>query len=230
MLKLLPIFILVCLFIAFYYFKLYRYFTFDALKTHRDIWMNLLIKHRFRVTLFFILGYIIFVAISLPNAIFLTLLSGFLFGPVLGTIYVVFSATIGASILFLAAKTALHDFLYQKSHKKLDKFKEGFEQHEVNYLLFLRLIPIFPFWLVNIVPAFFNVGFWTFVWTTFVGSIPGTAIYVFLGNSLNVILARGERPDLNIIFHPMIITPLIGLGVLALVPILYRKLHRHGKH
>lgn len=229
-LKFIPILIIICLFIAFYYFKLYRYFNFQTLQSHREIWMSWLIKYRFRVTLIFIFGYILFVAVSLPNAVFLTILGGFLFGPLLGTAYAVLSATIGASILFVCAKTALHDFLYKKSHTRLKKFKRGFDHNQINYLLFLRLIPIFPFWLINIISAFFNVGLLTFVWTTFVGIIPGSAVYAFLGNSLNIILARGEKPNLNIIFHPLIIFPLIGLGLLILVPVIYKKISHDRKH
>ena len=225
--KFLPLLILIGLFIAFYYFKLYRYLNFQTLQNHRQLWMNWRLQYRLQVTLIFITGYIIFVAVSLPNAVFLTLLGGFLFGPWLGTFYVVVSASIGGSILFLAAKTALHDFLSKKSNAWVHKFKDGFNRHKTSYLLFLRLIPIFPFWLINIIPAFFKVPLWTFVWTTFIGIIPGSLVYAFLGNSLNVILAKGEQPNLNIIFHPFIILPLIGFALLSLVPIIYKKVSNH---
>jgi uncharacterized membrane protein YdjX (TVP38/TMEM64 family) len=222
-----PILILLIIFAAFYYFKLYRYISLSSLKENRHVLLDLLVKYQWRITVGFIVTYILFVAASLPNAVLLTLLSGVLFGPVLGVVYVVISGGIGACILFLAAKTALHHFLYKKSSHWVNKFKKGFQKNQVSYLLCLRLIPIFPFWLINIIPAFFNVPFSTFTWTTFVGIIPGTAVYVFLGSSLNVILDKSDHLNLNIIFHPLILLALIGLGVLSLAPIFYKKFFHH---
>jgi len=224
-----PILILVILFFLFFYFKIYRYLSFSMLQADRTLLISWVSQHFLLASLAFIGIYILFVAISLPNAMILTLLSGFLFGPVFGTIYVVFSATIGACLIFLAAKTALHDLLYEKSKNWLRKLSEGFNKNAVNYLLFLRFVPIFPFWLINIAPAFLNVCLRTFFWTTLIGIIPGSFVYVLLGNGLGLIFDQGRKPNLSLIFDTRILVPILALAILSLVPILYKRFAKHGK-
>jgi uncharacterized membrane protein YdjX (TVP38/TMEM64 family) len=101
--------------------------------------------------------------------------------------------------------------------------EEGFRQDALSYLLVLRLIPIFPFWLVNIVPAFLGVPLGTYVLGTFVGIIPGSFVYASVGNGLGAVFDAGGTPDLGIIFEPAILLPIVGLAVLALLPIAYRR-------
>lgn len=225
--KLIPIFILLLCLAAFFYFHLYEYVSFHSLKSHRVFLLNYVKNHFALAMMIFIFSYIILVAISAPGVVLLTLAGGFLFGPVLGTILVVLGATIGATIIFYAAKTALHDFLYGISQKWFSKLAKGFEANAVSYLLFLRLVPLFPFGLVNIVPAFFGVRIYTFVLTTFFGIIPGTFVYIMIGNGLGLVLEHDQIPNLNIIFQPAILIPIIGLAILALLPIIYKVLRRH---
>jgi uncharacterized membrane protein YdjX (TVP38/TMEM64 family) len=227
--KLLPLLILLLGLAAFFYFRLYTYLSFASLKTYRDVLQELVKNNFILATLTFVLTYILLVAISAPGAIFLTIFGGFLFGPVWGTLLVAIGATLGAAIIFVAARTALRDFLYQKAGIWLQKISRGFKDNAISYMLFLRLVPLFPFWLVNIVPAFLEIDFSTFVWTTFVGILPGTFVYIMLGNGIGVLFAQGKTPDLGIIFRPAILIPIVGLGILALVPIIVKRMRRHGR-
>lgn len=225
--KLLPLLVLLLGLVAFFYFRLYTYLSFESLKTYRDVLQNLVQNNFVLATLTFVLIYTLLVAISAPGAVFLTIFSGFLFGPIWGTLLVAIGATIGAAIIFIAARTALRDFLSQKAGIWLQKISKGFKDNVISYMLFLRLVPLFPFWLVNIVPAFLEIDFSTFVWTTFIGILPGTFVYIMLGNGIGVLFAQGKTPDLGIIFKPEILIPIIGLAILALVPIIVKRMKRH---
>ena len=172
--------------------------------------------------------YIIAVAISIPGAVILSLIGGFLFGIILGTLYVIISATIGATIIFLAARSAFHALLLAKATPWLEKMEKGFQKNALQYLLFLRLIPLFPFWLVNIVPALLNVRLRTYIIATFFGIIPGVLVYVSVGNGLDTLFQTGQTPDLGIIFKPAILLPLLGLAILSLIPVIFKKWK--GKH
>ncbi len=227
--KLIPAILIILGLIAFFYFRLYRFMTFQNLQTHR-VWLkNWTSSHFFLSTLVFCGIYILMVAFSLPNALLLTLLGGFLFGPFLGSIYVICSATLGAILIFLAAKTLFHDLLLKKMGNWHQKLEQGFKKNAVSYLLFLRLVPLFPFWLINIAAAFFNITLRTFFLTTFFGIIPGSIVYVLLGNGLGVVFDQGQTPNMNIIFKPAILIPILGLALLSLVPIIYKKVKAHGK-
>jgi uncharacterized membrane protein YdjX (TVP38/TMEM64 family) len=100
--------------------------------------------------------------------------------------------------------------------------EQGFRDNALSYLLFLRLIPLFPFWLVNLVPAFLGVPLWTYVIGTFFGIMPGSIVYTSVGNGLGAVFDQGRTPDLSIIFKPEILLPIIGLAVLSLVPVAYK--------
>lgn len=213
---------LILLFILFFYFHLYQYLSFTALQQYRQQLLTLTEHYYFLMAISFILVYIVAVAVSIPGAVFLTLTGGFLFGIVLGTLYVVTGATLGAIVLFVVVKTALGDWIATRARGWIAKLETGFQKNAFNYLLTLRLIPIFPFWLVNIVPALLNVPLRTFVLATMLGIIPGSLVYVMLGNSLGYIFDRGQTPDLNLILQPQILIPLFSLAVLSLLPVLYK--------
>ncbi len=125
----------------------------------------------------FVALYAAVVALSLPGGAVLTMAGGFLFGWLLGGLASIVGATIGASIVFLIARSALGEFLAARAGPWLSRFRQGFQDDAFSYLLFLRLVPIFPFWLVNLAPALLGVGFVTYVATTFLGIIPGTFAY-----------------------------------------------------
>jgi uncharacterized membrane protein YdjX (TVP38/TMEM64 family) len=137
---------------------------------------------------------------------------------------VVIAATVGATIVFLIARTALGDSLRRKAGPGMRRMEAGFRESAFNYLLFLRLIPLFPFWLVNLVPALLGVPLTTYVAATLLGIIPGGLVYASVGNGLGALFDAGGRPDLGIIFEPEIILPILGLAVLAILPVAYKKI------
>jgi len=225
-LKLLPLLILVLFFCAFFYFKLYRYMSFEALKNHRLLLLSWYVKDKFLFIAGFILLYIILTAISVPGVVFLTIAAGFLFGSLWATLFVAIGATIGAALIFLATKTAFADFLKKITENWFKKISSEFNDNAISYMLFLRLVPLFPFFAVNIVPAFLGINLRTFVITTFFGILPGTFVYSSLGNGISVLFARGMAPNLSIIFDPEIFLPFMALGFLSLIPIVYKRIRK----
>ena len=184
--------------------------------------------------------YIVVVALSLPGAVFLTLAGGMLFGVIVGGIAAALGATIGAICIFLVAKSAFGERLIRRAGPRAAKLIDGFCADAFNYLLFLRLVPVFPFWLVNLVPAFAGVRLKTFAAATAIGILPATFVFAFLGASLENILA-GEladfracvsagRADCRLDFNPhagatvKLLAAFALLGVLALVPVLVRRM------
>ena len=172
----------------------------------------------------YIAVYITAVAFSVPGAVWITLAGGFLFGVVWGAVLVVISATIGAALIFLAARTVLSGLLRRKAGGWIERLERGFRQGEVSFLLIMRLVPAVPFFIANLVPAFLGARFWHFVWTTLVGIAPATLVFVSIGSSLGEQLARGEKPDIGVIFEPRFLAPLLGLAALAALPLLLRSL------
>lgn len=213
--------ILIVLLSLFFYFHLYRYLSFESLKTHRELLLWWSQQHFVWFILGFVFIYTVAVACSVPGATLLTLTGGFLFGPVLGVVLVVMSATLGAFIVFMAVELALRDWLMKKATYWLKAMEEGFQKNSFSYLLFLRLVPLLPFWLVNIVPALLGVTKRTFLIATFIGIIPGSSVYVLVGNGLGHIFDANQTPNLSIIFDPKILFPLLALALLSLVPVGY---------
>ena len=169
-------------------------------------------------------AYVASVAFSLPGAIWLTLLGGFLFGLVAGSLMVVGAATLGATLIFLAARSSLGALLREKAGGWIRRLEAGFREGEVSFLLIMRLVPAVPFFVANLAPAFLGARLWTFVWTTFLGIMPGTVVFISIGAGLGEQLERGERPDLGVIFEPHILGPLLGLAALAALPLILKKL------
>jgi uncharacterized membrane protein YdjX (TVP38/TMEM64 family) len=168
--------------------------------------------------------YIITVAFSLPGATVLTIAGGFLFGSIWGTVLVIISATLGATILFSIAKTALSGVLRAKASAWLPRLEAGFREHALSYLLVLRLVPIFPFFIINLVPAFLGVPLSTFILGTFIGIIPGTFVYATVGAGLGSVFDAGGTFTLRGVLTPQIMMALVGLAVLAMIPVVYKKL------
>ncbi len=224
--RFLPLLVLALAIIVVFASGLHEYLSFEALREHRETLLQLVADNAVVAPLAFILIYAGVIALSIPGGAVLTIASGFLFGIWLGSLYVVIGATAGATAVFLIAKTALGDALRAKAGPWLQRMEAGFQENALNYLLVLRLIPIFPFWLVNLVPAFLGVGLGTYVVGTFFGIIPGSLVFASVGNGLGSVFDAGETPDLGIIFKPEIIGPIIGLALLALLPVAYRKFKR----
>jgi uncharacterized membrane protein YdjX (TVP38/TMEM64 family) len=198
-----------------------RVLTFDALRAHRAELAAWVAGHRLLAALMYLAAYTVLVAFSLPLASLATLLGGLLFGAVLGTSLTVIGATLGAIAVFLAARSAFGDILRARADSFLGRLEAGFRRDALSYLLFLRLVPVFPFWLVNIAPAIFKVPLRTYAITTFLGIIPGTAVYCSVGAGLGAVFDRGGAPDFGIVFEPQVLLPLLALAALSLVPMIY---------
>lgn len=222
----LPIAAIIVAIAVVYAFELHTWLDLNALRDNRERLLGLVDEHPAIAAVAFVGIYAITAALSIPGALILTLSGGFLFGTWFGGFLVVMGATIGAAAVFLIARTAIGDVLRAKTGPWLARIEEGFREDGVSYLLILRLVPIFPFWLVNLVPAFLGVGLGTFLATTFFGIMPGSFVYASVGNGLGEIFAIGAEPDLSIITRPAVIGPLIGLAVMACVPIIYKKLRK----
>ncbi|OSQ37077.1 membrane protein [Thalassospira mesophila] len=225
--RLLPVGILVLGLCAAWYFGATEFLSFDTLRSHRTEMQNLVQQNPVTSVIGFIVIYIVVVALSLPAGSMLTIIGGFLFGVTAGTIYVVIAATLGAVIVYLAARYAFYDYMHAKAGHALRKMQQGFAEDALSYLMVLRLVPLFPFWLVNLVPALLGVKLRPFILGTMVGIIPGTFVYVSIGDGLGALFDQGKMPDFGIIFEPRILTPIIGLAVLALIPVAYKKYRKH---
>jgi len=224
--RFIPIFIILTLMAIAYFIGLHEYFTFEKLKEHRQTVQSIVANYPILAPVVFVVAYMISTALSIPGGIFLSIFGGFLFPQPFSTIYVVIGATLGAIIIFLAAKTALGDFLKDKAGPLLQKMRKGFQEDAVNYLFFLRLVPIFPFWMVNLAPAFFGVSLFTFAWTTFVGIIPGAFVFTQAGVGLGAILDSGDTLTIDAIFNTQVKIALIALGIFALLPVVIKKLRK----
>jgi uncharacterized membrane protein YdjX (TVP38/TMEM64 family) len=221
--RLLPLGLLVAAWIVFMLAGGYRYLSFSALAQNRDWLCGLAQQWGILAEFAYIAVYAALVALSVPGAAILTIAGGFLFGAWIGGLCAVIGATLGATAIFLAARAGL-GALSQRAGRLVGKLEAGFRADAFNYLLVLRLVPIFPFWLVNLVPALVGVKLPTYVLATFLGIVPGTFVYASLGNGLGSLV---EEPDLAIIFKPSLLVPILGLALLALIPVGYK--HWRGK-
>ena len=224
--RLLPIAIVAGGLGAFFAFGLDQYLGFEALRDHRQTLLAWQSEHYALSAAGYVLLYAAIVAFSIPGAVWMTIAGGFLFGPWAATGYVVVGATVGATALFLAARLVLGEAFRARAGPAVRKMEEGFRKNALSYLLVLRLIPLFPFWLVNLVPAFLGIRVSTFVLGTFLGIIPGTFVYVMVGSGLGAIIDAGTQPNLGIIFEPEVLIPICGLVFLSLIPIAYKRLRR----
>jgi uncharacterized membrane protein YdjX (TVP38/TMEM64 family) len=222
--KLIPLIVLGGGIAAFFALGWDKYLTFDELRQNRETLTAFVAARPVESVALFMLVYTVAVALSVPGAAILTLAGGFLFGIWEGTAAVVIGATAGATALFLAARFVLGDVLRAKAGPWLTKMEAGFNEDALSYLLVLRLIPAFPFFIVNLVPAFLGVSLRTFVIATFVGIIPGTFVFASIGAGLGSIFDSKQEFSLKGALTPEVITALVGLALLSLVPVVYKKL------
>jgi uncharacterized membrane protein YdjX (TVP38/TMEM64 family) len=166
--------------------------------------------------------YAVTVALSFPEGAVITVAGGLLFGTLIGGLLAVVGATMGAIALFLAVRYHLADAIAARGGRFLDRLRAGLEQDGFSYLLAIRIIPAFPFWLVNLAAALSGMRLLPYAAATLIGIIPATFIYASIGTGIGTVLAMGGKPDLGLIFRPQILGPLIGLGVLSLLPVAWR--------
>lgn len=202
---------------AFFYFDLGRFLSLTALKENRDSLLAFTDANFGAAVGIFILTYVVVAGLSLPGAVILTLAGGFLFGGILATLFINIGATTGATLAFLTARYLLRDTVEQKFGKWMGPFQEGFAKNAFSYLLTLRLIPLFPFFIVNLVSGLTRVNVGTYMLATAIGIVPGSFVYAYAGRQLGTISSLRE------IASPNVIGAFVLLGLLALAPVVYKR-------
>jgi uncharacterized membrane protein YdjX (TVP38/TMEM64 family) len=206
-------------------FTLRDYLSFDTLRENREALLVFRDSHFAVMVAGFIAIYVVIVAFSLPGAAVASVTGGFLFGIVWGTTFNVIAASLGAVAIFQAARMGLGNSLAAKmeaSDGTLKRIKDGLNENEVSVLFLLRLVPAVPFFVANLLPALVGVKFSNFAMTTVIGIIPGALVFTWIGVGLGEVFDRGGSPDLSLLWEPQIIGPLLGLSVLAALPILIK--------
>jgi uncharacterized membrane protein YdjX (TVP38/TMEM64 family) len=218
-----PIVLMIAAIAAAYAFGVHRYLTLDALRDNRAALAGLVQSNYLLAALAYMAAYAIVVALSLPAGAVLTLAGGLLFGVPWGIVFTVIGATLGATLVFLVARSAFGDTLKSKAGPFLAKMADGFQKDSFNYLLFLRLVPVFPFWAVNLAPALFGMRLWPYVIATVIGIVPGTSVFSAFGAGLGDIFDRGAEVSVKSVLSPTLLAALVGLGALSLLPIVIRR-------
>ena len=206
-------------------FFLRDFLSFEALRDNREALIAFRDANYLLTVMVFIAAYVVIVAFSLPGATIATLTGGFLFATFPGALFNITAATIGATLIFLAARWGLGERLAARmdsSDGAVKRIKEGIDENQWSMLFLIRLVPAVPFFVANLVPALVGVPLYRFVISTFLGIIPGAVVYTSVGAGLGEVFARGETPNLGIIFEPQILLPILGLCALALLPIVIK--------
>lgn len=202
-----------------------QYLSLDYLSAQYETLTGYVAENLVASALIYMAIYALVVAISVPGAAPLTIAGGLLFGTLTGGSLTVVGATVGAVIVFLAARNAFADVLREKAGPRVQKLRAGFEKDAFNYLLFLRLVPAFPFFVVNIAAGLFGMKTLPYAAGTGLGIIPGTFVFASIGAGADAIIRRGDELSLSgVITDPNVLLPIIGLALLALVPIAVRKI------
>jgi uncharacterized membrane protein YdjX (TVP38/TMEM64 family) len=216
--KILTIVVILCGIGLFFYLDLGRYLSLEALKDNRDQLLAFTEANYTAAVFIFIVTYVVVTGLSLPGAVILTLAGGFVFGSVPATFYVNAGATGGATLAFLAARYVLRDWVEHKFGRWLEPLQQGFARNAFSYLMTLRLIPLFPFFVINLVSGLTRVSVGTYVAATALGIIPGSFVYAYAGRQLGTINSIRE------IASPHVLGAFLLLGALALAPVLYKRL------
>lgn len=201
--------------------------SFDTLRENRAALLAYRDAHFVSVILAFVAAYTLIVAFSLPGATVASVTGGFLFGLPAGSAANVVGATIGAIAIFLAARAGLGRTLEARisaSEGRLRRLKDRLRENEISVLFLLRLVPVVPFFVANLLPALVGVKLRNFVFTTALGIIPGAIVFTSIGVGLGEVFDRGENPDLSLLWAPQVIGPILGLAALAALPIVIKAL------
>ena len=201
------------------------YLSFQTLADNRESLIGWRDQNYLVAALVYIGLYILVVGFSIPGGVFITLAGGFLFGLVAGTALTVLGATLGASAIYFAVRLGFGDAFHARlsgNDGMIARFEKGLRQNEISFLFIMRLVPIVPFFVANLAPALLGVGYRNYFITTFLGIIPGTAVYTSVGVGLGEVFARGETPNLGIIFDGPVLAPLLALAALAALPAILR--------
>ena len=221
-----PLMVLIVVVIAVFASGIGRYLNLEAVQTHEAALRGFVGDNLVLALLAFMAVYALATAISFPGAVVLTLAGGYLFGTWTGGAATVIGATIGAIMVFYVVQTSLGAALRAKAEADggtLKKVIDGVGQGAFGYILTLRLIPLAPFWLVNVAAALAHAPLRAYALATFIGIMPATFIYSGVGAGIGALVERGETPDLGVIFEPKVLLPLVALGLLSLGTTLYQR-------
>lgn len=224
--NILPVAILALLIFGVYLSNVDKHLTLHWLREEGSKLSQFVQEHSFSSPLFFILIYIVSVLLIIPDSIILTLLGGLVFPFPLALFYCLFSEAVGATLFFAIFRSLFKFSFFKEKFPFIANYYKNFRKNEVSYLLFLRISHIFPFWITNLIASYFRVPFWTFIWTSFVGTVPLTFILIDAGRSLSKLFEENTMLTISDIFTLQIKIALIALSLLSLVPLLYRKFIR----
>lgn len=233
--KWLPVGVILAVLIITWLLGGFEFLSLSSLIMHREM-LAVFVEENFLLSILaYIVLYALLVAISFPGASLLTIAAGFLFGGLVGGISTVFAATLGAAIIFEIARTSFGEAMAQRTGKFVEKMRKGFQEDSFLYLLTLRLTPIFPFWVINIVPALLNMRLMPYVVATFLGIIPGTLAYAYIGSGLESVIMAQEianpgcaangtcKIDPGALITGDVIIAMVALGFISLLPVVIKK-------
>lgn len=206
-------------------FGVFDYLNFEALRAQREDLSAFVAAHQILAFAGFIAVYIVVTTLAFPGAFWVTILGGYLFGLVGGAVATTIGATLGATALFVIARYLLADTLRARAGPFLKRLEAGFKDNAISYLLTLRLVPVVPFFIANVAPAFLGARLTTFIWTTAIGIIPGVIAYTWIGAGLGAAFDAGEAPDVAA-FARELAPAFIALALLAIAPAIYRQFKR----
>jgi uncharacterized membrane protein YdjX (TVP38/TMEM64 family) len=221
--RLAPLVLILAMLVAGFAFGLQHQLSWAALAAHRAALRTWVQADPLATAAGYVAVYALAVAVSFPGALWITIAGGYLFGTALGAALAVAGSTIGAVLLVLAARTALGPVLARRAGSLVERMRPGLERDGFSYVLALRLIPVVPFWLTNLAAAFTGVRLRHFVAATLIGTIPATTVFASIGAGVGNVLGTGRTPDVSVIFSAPVLLPLLGLAVLSLLPIAWRR-------
>lgn len=226
--RLVPVGLLAAAIVAYFLFGLNRYLSLDHLRANAQELRQFTDDHRFVSIAAFVATYIVIVALSVPGAVLMTIAGGLLFGLWLGAALNILAATTGAIILFVIARFVFGDMLQARAGAFLARMEAGFARNAFTYLMFLRLVPLFPFWAVNLAAAAFRTPLQSFALATLIGIIPGTLAFTSIGDGLSLAAGASAHGSNDEIPGPLMIALRVGLALLALAPLLVTWLRKRG--
>lgn len=201
------------------------FLSLEALRANRQVLLDFVADNYVSAVAAFMVIYILAVTFSIPGAVWLSIAGGFVFSAGPATAYIVIAATIGATLVFLIARYVLGDMLRNKAGGAIERMRAGFQEDAFSYMLVLRLVPLFPFFIVNLVPAFLSVPIRTYVVGTALGIIPGAFVFALVGSGLGAVFDAGGDVDPGaVLVRPEVIGSLLGLAILALIPVAYKRM------
>lgn len=223
--RLWPLLILALVLALFFAFDLQRYASLEGIRQHQAAWRAFVQEHYPTAILIYVAIYTVTVLCAIPVGLWLTLIGGFLFGAAVAFPMAVTSATFGATVMFLVSRSSFGSLMEAKAGSWLGRLETGFRRDQWSYMVFLRVVPIFPFAVVTIVPALIGVDLLCFVVATFFGLMPVTLIFALTGGSIGDLLEAGTF-SIGSVLSPKLLAALVGLGVVAILPAVLRRFRR----